>query len=555
MIGAFQRKRIGVSGDPQGARFGVLFKALGRLFPVEFCPAESGEQHSCEALIVLNGDLEAAINAAAAGMPSFVAMEGGHASTQGRGGNLRFGDSPQLSPCLRRQLMASCESVGVSPDPEAGDEVLAFLQDRPVWLLRPTARAACHVVAAAPPQMRENEFLFQYLNGRRFLGLLPLMHFLRAQVKDQDWTGSSSKACFVFDDPSLHWHSYGFLNYRMLAEHAKRHGYFASVATIPLDAWWVNGRVAEILRGSSPRLSVLIHGNNHTTDEMLSSGSTTQRRAALAQAMRRMERLRRKHGIPIVNVMEAPYGAFAENLFQDLLVLGYEAALCTAELLVQHNPGVAWSPAIGLDRSEVLGGGLPVIPRIRMSAEWKNEVLLAAFLNQPIIVSGHHLDAAHDLEFLADLAGMVNGLHGVTWSDLSGILRSNFAQTVEGDVLTVKLYSRRVVVPIPQGTRNLRVQRSWISGEQTERLTISTGINGGSTSAAGELSGLFPVGNASEVKITSEIENPLDFSTVSLPPLHPWPIARKIMMEVRDRLSPAMPFIERFHRTAPPNRP
>jgi hypothetical protein len=33
------------------------------------------------------------------------------------------------------------------------------------------------------------------------------------------------RACFMFDHPSLHWPTYGFLDYTVLARHAKRHNY------------------------------------------------------------------------------------------------------------------------------------------------------------------------------------------------------------------------------------------------------------------------------------------------------------------------------------------
>jgi hypothetical protein len=548
-------KQIRVSGDPHGELHGSLFRALSQLYPVEFQAVEPGDQPTPDALIVLDGDVKTGTTAAAAGIPAFVVSPGNNPRREIPGRCLRFGTSARIEPCLRNQTMIDSENTCAPLSEEHGDEVLAFVENQPVWLSRPTARATCELVSIAPPRLRQGEFLFQHLNGRRFMGLLPLMQFLRKQVKGIDWEESPSRACFVFDDPSLHWHSYGFLNYRQLAEHAEAHNYFASVATIPLDTWWVNTRVATILRASSPRLSVLIHGNDHTVDEMLSPCSAAERRSRLAQAMHRMERLRRKHGIPIVNVMEAPYGAFAENLLDDLLVLGYEAALCTTALLVQHNPRAAWPAAFGLDRSDLLGGGLPVLPRIRMSSDWKNDVLLAAFLRQPVIVSGHHFDAAHELEFLADLACTVNGLDGVTWSDLPGILRANYRQRIEGDLLTVKLFSRNVVVSIPPGTRSLRVERSWIPQGHTERLTISTDVSGAATTAAERLSGTFAVGGGREARIVSEIENPLHFSTVTMPRPNPWPIARKIMMEVRDRLSPAIPFIERLHRTAHPRRP
>ena len=148
-----------------------------------------------------------------------------------------------------------------------------------------------------------------------------------------------------------------------------------------------------------------------------------------------MERLKRAYGIPFFKIMEAPHGALAEEMFGALLSLGYEAALCTTELLALHNPNISWPATVGLRRSEILGGGLPVIPRIKISQDWKNDVLLKAFLRQPIIIAGHHTDAARGMELMAELAKVIRGLGGVTWSDLTDVLRTNYLQKREGDVL------------------------------------------------------------------------------------------------------------------------
>jgi hypothetical protein len=211
---------------------------------------------------------------------------------------------------------------------------------------------------------------------------------------------------------------------------------------------------------------------------------------------------------------------------------------------------VTWPAAFGLDRSEVLGGGLPVIPRIRMSSDWKNEVLLAAFLRQPIVVAGHHHDAAHGMEFLAELADTVNRLEGIAWADLPEILRINYRWRQDGDTLIVRMYSRRVAFTPPTGVRQLRVERRWVDESHGERLKIVTSSGVTTLPAAGPLSEDLPLTDAGAVELTSQIENPLNFSSVHSPFPSPWPLTRKILMEFRDRLSPLLPAVERLRRRA-----
>src|SRR3712207_7699471 len=50
------------------------------------------------------------------------------------------------------------------------------------------------------------------------------------------WTPAPLRAAIMFDDPNLHWKSYGYIIYPELVEHAKEHNYHAVFATVPLDS-------------------------------------------------------------------------------------------------------------------------------------------------------------------------------------------------------------------------------------------------------------------------------------------------------------------------------
>ena len=547
------RKQIGVSGDVQRGKYKLLFNAFTALYPVDFRQVESERPDGLDALIVLDGDQAAGLAAAEDGVPSLVIMEPTRRGAPTVDRLVRFNSSPQLNPCLRNQTMIDREDIdftGLVPEP--GDEILAYRGEEPAWLVRPKVHSVCQLVAKSPPELKAHEYLFQYLNGRRFLGLLPIMNFLGQLTRAQDWAGPPSKACFVFDDPSFYWRSYGFLNFGRLAEHATKFNYCVSVATIPLDTWWVNRGVASTLRAYSPRLSILIHGNNHTNFEMLTQDKRVNYREVAAEAMGRMERLVQKHGIPFQKVMEAPYGALGHEMLHPMLAVGYEAALCTTALLVLHNPQVDWPATIGMNRSEMLGGGLPVVPRIVMSPDWKNDVVLAAFLRHPIVVAGHHYDAAHELQILVDLAETINQLESVTWSDMEGILHSNYLQKTEGNTLHVKMFSRRVSVPLKPDIRRICVHRPWIQAQQTERLTIT--IDGGLASVylAEAISESFTIETAVNVEISSEIDAAKAVPVIESSTAGLWPIARKIMMETRDRLTPVVPLVNRLRRRPTP---
>lgn len=532
------RMRVGLAGDGFARRYTYLFEALASLYPIEFCPFFGQEYCGLDALLFLNGDVGTGLAAAAAGLLSFVIAGEPNSRRQGVSGEVHFGDSDGLERCIRGRVMR--EDSGELPqgmETESEDEVLARKAGIPVWVKRRRGKGSCQITGIAPPVLGKGQYLFQHLNSKSFMGLLPLMSFLGGVVKAVDWRGPAPRACFVFDDPSLYWSSYGFLNFQQLAEHAVRHDYCVSVAMIPIDTWWVKESVAELIRNYSPRLSLAIHGNNHTWCELLPGGNGDGLLAPCAQALVRIERLCKRHNLAIPRIMEPPHGAIASQAFQELLALGYDATLCTTEHLVRYNSHVSWPAAVGMGRTEVLGGGMPVLPRIRMSADWKNDVILAAFLRQPIIVAGHHQDAADGLGLLEEMAKLIKSFGNVEWSDLEGTLRTNHLEKVQGELHSVKMYARKVRVTIPAGVQRLRIERPWVPEGVPEPLTVR---------ARGEVKRFPRAGNSicfeqrsgATVELFSERISTLNFAEVKPRLMSLWPVSRKIMMEMRDRLLP-----------------
>lgn len=52
MDGSIARKRVGVSGDPEAKQYGVLFRALGELYPVDFQNVEAAGYDALDARIL-----------------------------------------------------------------------------------------------------------------------------------------------------------------------------------------------------------------------------------------------------------------------------------------------------------------------------------------------------------------------------------------------------------------------------------------------------------------------------------------------------------------------
>ena len=541
-------KVVGVSGATPSLSYQNLFAALAELYPVEFRWVQPGEYSSLNALILMDGDRGKGAAAAAQGVPCLVT--GAHAgmTSVAAPDEVRFSGSEVLVHCLRNRTMF----VGVSNLPaavisvEAGDEVIASVGGKPIWVTRSDRGVPLQIAAIPLPVMQASKLLFQHFNEERFLPLLPVMNFLSRLVEESNWRSPSLPACLVIDDPSLYRPSYGHLDFRRLAEHAVKHNFFVSVATIPLDTWCVHPRVAQTFRSLYPRLSILIHGNNHTARDMLLHGNGNVSLAVAAQALRRMERLQQVHKLEIVRIMEPPHGAIADGMFPHLLTLGYEATLGTTRLLVLHNPTTAWPASFGLTRSHILGGGMPVIPRIKMTPYWRNSVLIAAFLRQPIVIVLHHGDVADGYGRLIEIAEMINQLEGVSWTSPLGIARSNYSELRRQDSLTIKMYSRRIHLSVPVGVNNIYVHRPWSQNVSCEELIIRNSGREIFREYGQATVGPIVVHSADELEIYSPPANPIDYRTVRAPRLRCWPVTRKVLMEARDRSAPWRHVVRKF---------
>ena len=70
-----------------------------------------------------------------------------------------------------------------------------------------------------------------------------------------------------------------------------------------------------------------------------------------------------------------------------------------------------WYPAlIGFNIAEILGDAFPIIPRFKLAYEREVDIYLAALLEKPIIVVGHHDDLKEGLGIMSDFAQRINSV-------------------------------------------------------------------------------------------------------------------------------------------------
>jgi hypothetical protein len=443
-------------------------------------------------------------------------------------------DEPGLARPLRGRAIPESAVAGELPLDLAGGRVLAEVAGRPVWQQIGAAAAALGVSAYPLSGLRDGETLRDHLRAGCFMGLLPLVHFLGQVLGAGGWRLPPLRASFVIDDPNLHWPSYGFLNYRELAAHAVRNSYHVGLATVPLDGWLVDRRVASLLARNSSALSLLVHGNDHVARELGRLSTDAEAEPVIAQALRRIAALERRHGVTVERVMVPPYEACSEAALRAMFRFGIEAACHTRpypwrEDLPAATPLAGWHPA------ELVAGGLPVLPRYPLGAP-REDLALWALLGQPLILYGHHGDFAQGLDILAQAASEIDGLGDVQWGPLGWIARGSYSSRRLGEMLLVRMHARRIAVGVPAGVRALRiVLQEPLGGAAGHRLTLADGSLGIGFDGGLGVSELLAVDAPARIELTLMADRPLSPAQVRSRGIRPWPLIRRALVEGRDR--------------------
>jgi len=292
----------------------------------------------------------------------------------------------------------------------------------------------------------------------------------------------------------------------------------------------VHPRAARIFRENPERLSLTVHGNDHTSGELGRPRSPEDCRRLLAQSLARIRTLERKSGLTVDRIMVAPHGECSREMTRAMAECGFEA-LCSDRSrpwLPEPPPGPVLA---GWEIGEV-AEGLPVIPRWSIRRR-PDEVVLKSYLDQPLVIYGHHGDLADGWESFLSRAGMVNSLGPVRWTSIGEIALSNVLVRPEGTTLRVRAFARRFRVRAPEGVERLLLEgpvepapeRTWATGAGARVLddgTIEVSGEGG--------------------EVTVEIRPPIsvDPTTIPLPPVSPWPWIRRALTEGRDRVRPLL---------------
>jgi hypothetical protein len=437
----------------------ILLGMLEALLPVRFQSSTGSAIGSCDAVIFENGERNDG-TVPGVRLPTLCIP---FAKDAGRPGPLeklqiKFEDDSDVPfPFRGRSLVGRIGSKPQTMALRAGEKPLASTAQGIVWAASVEDRPRYFRSGFPLPSLTTESCFFDVFNSQQFFEVLPLLHFLHHVIKADRQIGPPLRACFIIDDPNLHWVRYGFVDFKKIAASAAKENYHVSFATIPIDSWFAHQAASGVFKRSPDRISLLVHGNNHTHAELAQNSTEREQVSLLRQAIQRVKRLENVTGLHVSRVMAPPHGACSESMLEQLPRCGFEAVTVSYGSLRKYNRTKSWVRNLGYRPLEVVQN-CPVLPRFGLNGRTENTILLAAYLRQPIILMGHHQDLRDGYDVLTRSARLINGLGPVSWGSMSDICGTTYDQRIEGDEMALTVFFNSTTIILPGSLRSLTIQ-------------------------------------------------------------------------------------------------
>ena len=508
-----------------------LFDMFGSKLDISFEPHKPGEYEGLQALIALSGAADAARGASECGISCYE-VNGSQPIPFAAQSAITFTSSATVQPAFRNKTLADSSLVSFSRVPDSF-ECLANVGGQPVWAMEQHDSYEHHHVGVDVPRFRQGEFFHSYFREARWFSMVPLLHFFRGLLGPDGWPAPEPRASFIIDDPNLHHRSYGYIDFEKLANHAAAHNYHATIATVPLDAWYFDRKVADLFQIHRKHISLMMHGVNHVANELARSYEEQDALSLLATGLRRIADLESRSGVAVARIMAAPHGAFVEFIADLMLRLGYESACVSIGSLLRWNPQKVWSPDLGFSLAQSLGS-LPIFHRTGIS---ETEIRLSAFLGHPIIVATHHQDCVSNFARLESMAKIVNSIGSTQWMGIEDISRTNFLSKTQNGMVQIWPYSRHFRIPLSAEFTSVQVCHSLYCEGFT--IDLCSNHRDGAEIAVPNVPARYRISN-NTMEIFFPSSNRVDYSQVASKSVGMWPVVRRLLTEARDRTQPIL---------------
>jgi hypothetical protein len=277
--------------------------------------------------------------------------------------------------------------------------------------------------------------------------LIPFLIFLKYAFGARCWQNPHSWATLIIDDPLLK-PRYGFLSYTELLANMNQLSLASTIAFIPWNCRRSKIGTADLFRNNADRLSICVHGCNHTGAEFGSLDELSLRAKAFT-ALDRIGTHREITGLNAEPIMVFPQGVFSKAALRALAAENFLAAVNTSIYPIDSVKG-------DLKLKEVLdvavsSSGFPLFGRRYPGPLLDFAVDL--FMGKPALVAGHHDTFKHGYSQIRDLAEQLSELDSqLKWAPLEhSLTQSALYQRTETSAANVKFYTDRFRLENPYG--------------------------------------------------------------------------------------------------------
>ncbi|MGH7988029.1 MAG: hypothetical protein ACREQX_17330 [Candidatus Binataceae bacterium] len=254
-----------------------------------------------------------------------------------------------------------------------------------------------------------------------YVNLLPWLMFLRAAFGEYCWDNYQPRAAFTIDDPLLT-PSYGFVSYAALLEQACAHNFAATFAFIPWNYRRSSPSVTRLFQEHRERLSLCVHGCDHTGGEFRGADEPTLRARARI-ALDRIEAFEAQTGVACARIMIFPQGQFSKAALRAVKHEDYLATVNTSAVATDASPGEVRVRDL-LNVAVTCYGGAPLYNRRYPRAIFPSAVDL--YLGKPALLVEHHGYFKHGYGEIRNFVGGLNALQNPpVWQPLNQVIRAS----------------------------------------------------------------------------------------------------------------------------------
>ena len=308
-------------------------------------------------------------------------------------------------------------------------------------------------------------------------------------------------ACLIVDDPPLK-PRYGFLNYQEALRLMDEHNFATTVAFIPWNWRRTDARTVQLFHQRSDRLSICIHGCDHTAKEFAErSMAVLNKRINVATT--RMRLLGKRTQLRPDGIMLFPQGAFSESAARALKLNGFVATANT-EVAPVHTDENKTTVGDLFGQAIMKYASFPMFTR-RYLAHGVENFAFDGLLGKPCLIAAHHDDFAGDSRILLHVIAKLNSLNWkLRWRSLGGAISRCFSLRNGSDSSRcVEMYGSSLLYKNSEGayegTIFRKEEEDWqhVQGVTINGLSVDYMHNGGFL----RFEGMIPPNESAEVRI------------------------------------------------------